>query len=189
MDIEEEALIQAAQEGQEAAFEELYIHHREAIANLAFRYVGNYQDAEELLQDIFIKSFLAIKRFRPLPDASFFSWIYRIGINCAINFVRKREARLFRSGSQIRGIDIEAMRASNPETKRVNAEIREAFYEAMEGLSPTQRMIFVLKNSDQMSTTEVAAYLNCSEGSVRKQWHRAVVKMRRALTLYREEGS
>lgn len=187
MDVEEEALIAAAQKGQEAAFEKLYIRYREAIADLAFRYVGNYQDAEELLQDIFVKSFVAIKRYQPLPDARFFSWLYRIGINCAINFVKRKKRTSFRSGSDLRYIDIQSMRAVQPDTQHANREIREVYYEALDALSPKQRMIFILKNSDGMSTAEVAAHLKCSEGTVRKQFHRAVVKLRQEMAIYRRK--
>ena len=184
MDVEEEALIAAAQKGHEGAFEKLYIRYREAIADLAFRYVGNYQDAEELLQDIFVKSFMAIKRYRPLPDARFFSWIYRIGINCAINFVKRKKRMPFRSGSAIRDIDVQTIRPLQPDTQYTNAEIREAFYKGLDSLSPKQRMIFILKNSDGMSTAEVAAHLKCSEGSVHKQLYRAVVKLRQEMAIY-----
>jgi RNA polymerase sigma-70 factor (ECF subfamily) len=189
MDVEEEALIAAAQKGHEAAFEKLYIRYREAIADLAFRYAGNYQDAEELLQDIFIRSFMAIKRYRPLPDARFFSWIYRIGINCAINFVKRKKRTPFRSGSEIRDIDMQKMRPIQPDTQYANKEIREAFYKGLDALSPKQRMIFILKNSDRMRTAEVAAHLKCSEGSVRKQLYRAVVKLRQGMAIYRKRES
>jgi len=189
MDIEEEALIKAAQKGHEEAFEELYIRHREAIAGLAFRYVGNFQDAEELLQDVFVRSFRAIKHYQPLPDARFFSWIYRIGINCAINFLKKKKRMASRDESEVRGISVETGQALQPETQYENREIREAFYIGMEALSPKQKMIFILKNSDGMSTAEVAAYLKCSEGSVRKQLHRAIVKLRKELAIYRRKES
>jgi len=189
MDIEEEALIEAAQKGHEEAFEKLYIRHREAIADLAFRYLGNFQDAEELLQDIFVRAFKAIKHYRPLPDARFFSWIYRIGINCALNFIRKRKRVASRNDPEVREICVETEQALRPETQYANREIREAFHIGMEALSPKQKMIFILKNSDGMSTAGVAAYLKCSEGSVRKQLHRAVVKLRKELAIYRRNGS
>ena len=185
MDVEEEALIAAAQKGQEAAFEKLYIRYREAIADLAFRYVGNYQDAEELLQDIFVRSFAAIKRYRPLPDARFFSWLYRIGINCAINFVKRKKHSPFRSGSEFRDIAIQSGQNVQPYTLHENREFGEVFYKALDALSPKQRMIFILKNFDGMSTPEVAAHLKCSEGSVRKQLHRAIVKLRKEMAIYR----
>jgi RNA polymerase sigma-70 factor (ECF subfamily) len=189
MDIEEEALIAAAQKGYETAFEKLYIRYREAIADLAFRYVGNYQDAEELLQDIFVRSFRAIKRYQPLPDARFFSWIYRIGINCAINFIKKKKRMSSRSHSEAREMDALSMQSSQPESQYENREIREAFYRGMKVLSPKQKMIFILKNSDGMSTAEVAAHLKCSQGSVRKQLHRAVVKLRSEMAIYRRRES
>ena len=189
MDVEEEALITAAQKGHEAAFEKLYIRYREAIADLAFRYVGNYQDAEELLQDIFVRCFKAIKQYRPLPDARFFSWIYRIGINCAINFVKKKKRTPSSYRPENEETHIETMQTSQPETQYSNKEVREAFYRGLEALSPKQKMIFILKNSDGMSTAEVAAHLKCSEGSVRKQLYRAVVKLRQEMAIYRRRES
>jgi RNA polymerase sigma-70 factor (ECF subfamily) len=184
MDVEEEALIAAAQKGHEQAFEKLYIRYREAIADLAYKYVGNYQDAEELLQDIFVRSFMAIKRYRPLPDARFFSWVYRIGINCAINFIKKKKRMPSQSRSEFRENDVETGRSLQPEAQYANREIREAFYKGLEALSPKQKMIFILKNSDGMSTVEVASHLNCSKGNVRKQLYRAVVKLREEMAIY-----
>ena len=190
MDVEEEALIAAAQKGHEEAFAKLYIRYREAIADLAFRYVGNYQDAEELLQDIFVRSFKAIKQYRPLPDARFFSWIYRIGINCAINFVkRKKRTPSWHEPEGGDEINIETMRTFQPDIQYSNKEIREAFYKGLEALSPKQKMIFMLKNSEGMSTAEVADHLRCSEGSVRKQLYRAVVKLRIEMAAYKRSGS
>jgi RNA polymerase sigma-70 factor (ECF subfamily) len=184
MDKEEKALIAAAQRGHEEAFEKLYIRYREAIADLAYKYVGNYQDAEELLQDIFVRSFMAIKQYRPLPDARFFSWLYRIGINCAINFIKKKKRMPSRSRAEVREIDVQTVGSLQPEAQYVNREIKEAFYKGLKALSPKQKMIFILKNSDGMSSAEVAAHLNCSEGSVRKQLYRAVVKLREEMAIY-----
>ena len=189
MDSKEAALIKAAQKGCEVAFEKLYLQYREAIAALIFRYTGNYQDTEELLQDIFVKTFFAIKRFKPQPDSSFFSWIYRIGINCAINFIKKKKRHPFWLESEIRDTHVKAARSSGPEAKYVNMEIRKAFYEAIGSLSPAQRMIFILKHSNQMSTADVAAHMRCSEGSVRKQLYRAVTKLRSAMALYNRKDS
>lgn len=185
MDNEEAVLIEAAQKGCEMAFEKLYLRYRETIAALIFRYTGNYQDTEELLQDIFVKSFFAIKKYKPQPESSFFSWLYRIGINCAINFIKKKKRQPLRPESEIRETHVKAMRSSGPEEKYMNMEIRKAFYEAMESLSPGQRMVFILKHSNQMSTADVAAQMRCSEGSVRKQLYRAVVKLRLAMALYK----
>jgi RNA polymerase sigma-70 factor (ECF subfamily) len=185
MDNEEAALIEAAQKGCELAFEKLYLRYREAIAALIFRYTGNYQDTEELLQDIFVRSFFAIKRYKPQPDSSLFSWIYRIGINCAINFIKRKKRQTLQPESEIRETHIKSWRSSGPEEKYVNMEIRKAFYEAMGSLSPGQRMAFILKHSNQMSTAEVADLMRCSEGSVRKQLYRAVVKLRLAMALFK----
>lgn len=185
MDNEETALIEAAQRGSEVAFEKLFLRYRDAIAGLLFRYTGNYEDTEELLQDIYVKSFWAIKRYRQHPESRFFSWIYRIGINSAINFIKKKKKQAFRAEFGIEETQIEGKRSSGPEEKYASMEIRKAFYEAMESLSPGQRMVFILKHTNRMSTAEVADQMRCSEGSVRKQLYRAVVKLRSAMAPYK----
>ena len=188
-DEEDDLLVAAAQRGDAAAFEELYIRYREPIADLGFRYLGNYHDAEELLQEVFLKTFQAIKRYRPRPEARFFSWIYRIGVNCAINHKkeagRPRPAFLGEAGGQ----DPPAPLPFQPETRVQDAELEEALARGLAGLSPKQRVVFVLKHVQQMSTAEIAADLKCSEGTVRKQLFRAVVKLRRmmAADLRRDE--
>ena len=185
MDNGEAALIKAAQEGSEVAFETLFLRYRDAMASLLFRYTGNYQDTEELLQDIFVKSFFAIKKYKPYPGSRFFSWVVRIGINCAINFIKKKKKQLFQPASDIKETQIKARRSSGPEEKYEKMELRKAFYDAMETLSPRQRMVFILKQTNRMSTADVAAQMGCSEGSVRKQLYRAVVKLRLAMAPYK----
>ncbi len=187
MDIEDDILIAAAQQGEPAAFEELYRRYRRAIADLAFRFLGNAEDAEELLQDIFLKSFKAIRRYRPQPNASFFSWIYKIGINGAINFQKKRGRDRAKLSSAIRETNLAASRQALPEIHYLEAEIRKAFEKGMSVLSPGQRMIFVLKHFQQMTTAEAAEHMRCSEGSIRKQLFRAVVKLRGEMAAYRRK--
>jgi RNA polymerase sigma factor (sigma-70 family) len=76
---------------------------------------------------------------------------------------------------------------SDPETNVLDAEIREAFAKGLEALPPGQRMSFVLKHLQQMTTAETAAHMGCSEGSVRKQLYRAVVKLRGAMAAHRRK--
>jgi RNA polymerase sigma-70 factor (ECF subfamily) len=185
MDNSEDALVEAAQKGEEEAFEKLFLLYRAAIGNLAYRYSGNYQDAEELLQDIFVKSFLSIDRYRPMPDARFLSWLYRIGINCAMNFIKKKNRRKFQTGTAVKEYNERTSPPREPEAQYVNQEIRETLNRSLDMLSPTQRMIFSLKHFEQMSTEETALHMKCSEGTVRKQLYRAVVKLRRAMAPYR----
>jgi RNA polymerase sigma-70 factor (ECF subfamily) len=187
MDIEDDILIAAAQHGEPAAYEALYRRYRGAIADLGFRYLGNAEDAEELLQDVFLKSFKAIHRYRPRPDATFLSWIYRIGVNCAINHRRKRGRDRAGLSAASRETEIAASRPPLPETSYLEAEVRKALEKALEALSPGQRMIFVLKHFQQMTTAETAAHMGCSEGSVRKQLFRAVVKLRGEMAAYRKK--
>ena len=190
MGIEDDILIAAAQQGEPAAYEALYRRYRGPIADLAFRYLGNVEDAEELLQDVFLNGFKAIHSYRSRPDASFFSWIYRIGVNRAINHRRKRDRDWARLSTVALETEVPASRTPLPEADCWDAQIRKALEKGLQALSPRQRMIFVLKHFQQMSTAETAAHMGCSEGSVRKQLFRAVVKLRSEMAAYRtKEGS
>lgn len=187
--MEDHALIGAAKAGDEAAFEALYYRNRQAVAHLVYRYTGNYQDTEELLQEIFVKSFLALPDFECRPGASFFSWLLRIAVNTSINFARKRR-REKPSAELPAWSGDEAPRVDNPETACLASEFRALFAAGLERLSPRQRMIFTLKHFQGLSLEEIAAQMSCGAGSVRKQFHRAIVKLRKELSpLWKEEAS
>lgn len=180
--MEDKILVAAAQQGSEEAFSELYRRNRIAIARLAYRYVGNYHDAEELLQEIFMKGFLGIKKYQARDNASFFSWIYRIGINCAINFIKSRRRDIPRTLFDTHEKDTPAPDIFDPEKNMQHSDQEKELYKRLENLSPGQRMIFILKHFQELNISEIAEYMNCSEGSIRKQLYRAYTKLRKELS-------
>lgn len=187
MAVDEKTLVRAAQKGEDSAFEELYMRNKEKIAAVVYYYVGNRQDAEDLLQDIFIKAFLSINKYSPRPGAHFSSWLYRIGINISINFLKKKKRKHgFQAGPDPETLDIAAgnPHVSNPEHSALNKEIREDFQSALDYLSPQQRMVFVLKHFQGLKVGEIARSMGCREGSVRKQLFRAVSKLRTKLNYF-----
>lgn len=176
----EQRLVALAKMGDPTAFEELFMLNKEKIFNLTYRYTGSRQDAEDLLQETFSRAFLSIKKFKALGDAAFSTWLYRIGINCSINFLKKHKNRRHR---QVEGeIHTAAMAMvscdkANPEEAAVISEMEQQLEAGLEQLSPKQRMIFLLKHQQGLKAREIAAHMNCSEGSIKKQLARAMEKL------------
>ncbi|MBN1273013.1 MAG: RNA polymerase sigma factor [Candidatus Aminicenantes bacterium] len=183
---EEAFLVTAAKQGNRKAFDELYVRYRNAIADLVYRYLGNYQESEELLQEIFIQGFLNLDKFKIRQYASFFSWLYRIGINMSINYLRRQKSRSESLRYQPPALSPEE-NSDNPERHVVKMEFEKYLYLGLDQISPRQRMIFVLKHLQDMSIGEIAQLLHCTEGTVRKQLFRGVTKLRKEMSVYRGE--
>ena len=94
MTFDEQHLVGLAKLGDNNAFEELYSQNKEKIFYLTFRYTRCQQDAEDLLQETFTRAFSSIDQFMSRDDATFSTWLYRIGINCSINFIRKHKKQM-----------------------------------------------------------------------------------------------
>ena len=183
---DEHVLIAAAKQGNRRAFDVLYIRYRKAIAHLVYRYLGNYHETEELLQEIFIQGFLSLDKFKVRSGASFFSWLYRIGINMSINYLKRRKSSIGLVSQQPQDLPLE-LTSGNPELYVLRTEFERDFYFGLSRLSPRQRMTFVLKHFQGMRVCEIAQLLQCSEGTVRKQLYRGVTKLRKEMKLYREK--
>lgn len=185
----EQRLAALAQLGDNTACEELFTMNKEKIFNLAYRYTGNFQDAEDVLQETFSRAFLSIGRYRPRSDARFSTWLYRIGINCSLNFLKKHKHRLNQAapaedafGNPV--LDSVPCDKADPEKTAVLREMQEALNAGLDLLSPKQRMIFVLKHHEGLKTREIADLMKCSDGSVKKQLHRAMSTLAKSISLH-----
>lgn len=171
----EAELIQAAQKGDTDAFRTLFDDNKRKIYALAYQYTRNTQDTEDIFQEAFIKAFNKLSTFRPGKDTSFSAWLYRIGINCSIDHLRRVKTRKELGEDSIDMHTLTtAQPAFNPEETQRSREILEHTEEALSNISPRQRMVFILRHYQQMSLKEIAEYLDCTEGSVKKQLFRAV---------------
>jgi len=171
----EAELIQDAQRGDTVSFRALFEANKRKIYALAYQYSQNTQDTEDIFQETFIKAFNKLKTFRPGKDTSFSAWIYRIGINCSIDHLRRVKTRRELGEDSIDLTKLtEAQPAFDPEQTQRCREIFEQTEEVLNILSPRQRMVFILRHYQQMSLREIAEYLDCTEGCVKKQLFRAV---------------
>jgi len=174
--MDERNIIRHAQAGDREAFRTLFEENKNLIFSLAYRYAKNMEDAEDILQDTFIKAYHSLHTFQLQNNSTFSSWIYRICINCSIDFLRKNKKRKQSSDHNVEIQDVPSSHPSlDPESPKNLNDVQEKLNLVLEQLSARQRMIFILKHYQEMSTREIAEYMNCSEGSVKKQLFRAVL--------------
>ncbi len=177
--MEEQELIQAAARGDSGAFRKLFDENKQKIFAVAFRYARNKEDAEDILQDTFIKAYQALDKFHLDENTSFTSWLYRISINSSIDLIRKNRKM---SDHYFNSDNLDNLSSNNDEhnpehTTRVQ-DTRERINLALNQLTARQRMIFILRHYQQLSTQEIAEYMSCSQGSVKKQLFRAVSRIK-----------
>ncbi len=180
MSAEIDQLIKPAQNGDREAFQHLVVLHDERILRLAFQLMKNKQDAEDLYQESFIKAYKSLHTFR--LDSSFYTWLYRITVNTAIN-MKNKHARM-RYQDRTENMDPLAVVPAATDTIDTD-EINIAIQNATKTLPKKQRIVFVLRYLQKMKIKDVAAIMNISEGTVKQYLFRAMEKMRSALKEYR----
>ena len=182
-------LIRRAQADDANAFCSLAERYARRIYLLAFHYCRNAQDAEDLSQEVWLKAYQAIAGFR--SDASFYTWLRRITINAFLNHQR---ASSFRQQGQTTIVELLAAdsetafvsHSTSPETVYTKV-LFETVMSALEELTPTQRLMFLLRHYEGMSYDEIAAAMKCSTGTVKKGVSRAISKLRARLDTENDE--
>lgn len=162
--------------GDEAAFTELYQQYAPRLYNLAFRMAGTANDADDLLQDIFLLSYRKIGSFR--GDSSLGTWLYRLAMNHCLDVLRSRQSRM---GQQTDSLDEEG--AAEPRSApALGAVSRIDLDRAIGFLPPACRAAFLLHDVEGFGHQEVGAILGISEGTSKSQVHKARLRIRAYLT-------
>lgn len=187
MNNSEDELIKRAQSADTEAFCLLAKGHERRIYLLAFHYCHNPQDAEDLSQEVWLKAYQAIGTFR--RESSFYTWLRKIAINCFLNHQRARRYswRGQKTDVQLLAVDAvdrdERVSTSDSETTLHNRILAERVMQALSGLTPPQRLIFLLKHHEGMTYEEIAKAVGCSTGTAKKSVSRAVAKLREHLDI------
>jgi RNA polymerase sigma-70 factor (ECF subfamily) len=176
-------LIRRAQADDANAFCSLAERYARRIYLLAFHYCRNAQDAEDLSQEVWLKAYQALTGFR--SDSSFYTWLRRITINAFLNHQRSSSFRQQGKTTVVEFIESDSetifeSRSTSPETV-YNKVLFESVMSALGELTPTQRLMFMLRHYEGMSYDEIAAAMNCSAGTVKKGVSRAISKLRAKL--------
>jgi len=168
---DEAGLIARCQEGELSAFNELTVRYRSQVFAITYNALRNEQDAWDLSQEVFIKAWRNIGKFR--GQASFFTWLYRIAANMTIDWLRRKriEAGLEFDETTSPG-EIAPGAATLPHSEPLphqrlqDGEIRARIDAAMEKLSPEHRLVVMLREIDGLSYEEIAEAACCSVGTV-----------------------
>jgi len=178
----EDMTVLPAREGNRDVFRRLYDGHREKIYRLAYRYTRSAQDAEDVMQETFIKAFKGLKTFNFGADSSFSAWISKICVHCAIEHLRRTKRRRGENLLSLNDLSPEP-RSEDPAPDRTIAAARTVAWieDAMCLLSPSQQVIFDLRYRQHMNIKEIAARMDRSESNVKTQLARSVVKLRKLI--------
>jgi RNA polymerase sigma-70 factor (ECF subfamily) len=188
---DEHQLVAAAKSGDVTAFEELVSRYERKIFRLTMNITRNREDAEDAMQDAFLKSYSHLKTFQ--GDSRFYTWLVRIAANEALMRLRKRRPNQFSLDEPIEGDDDLIPRelqdwGPGPEQRFAQTEMREILSSVIDELEPDYRVVFVLRDIEELSTEETAASLGISVPAVKSRLLRARLKLREKLGRYFQQG-
>lgn len=175
-------LVARAAAGDDAAFHALVERHRAMVYRLAYQFAGHHHDAEDIAQDVFIKVYRSLDRFR--HDAQLTSWLYRIVMNACIDHKRRQSPAgwgPFTEETEVQMVNTPAD-DPGPEDRAYGGQLGDVLASEIARLPPGQRLVFTMRHHDGLKLSEIAGALSLAEGTVKRQLHAAVHRLRAALT-------
>jgi len=172
--MQDNEVIERVKKGDADLFEILVRRYEARLYALAWRMLHNRADAEDAVQESFVKAYRSLKRFR--GEARFSTWLYRITLNHILNKLRK--------GSRLRRADLDLDRMEShlsPTQASRQRELQVAVARAVDELPPRQRAIFHMRYEEERTHAEIAEILGISEGASKANYHHAVTKLRESL--------
>ena len=169
-------LVKRVQKGDKGAFDLLVLKYEQKIVNLVMRYVRDPEQALDISQEAFIKAYRALPRFR--GDSAFYTWLYRIAVNTAKNYLaaqrrRPMDIELDLQDQEQYGLHAKLKDTDTPEAVSMSDEMRDALERAIEALPDDLRTAIILRELDGMSYEEIAQTMDCPVGTVRSRIFRA----------------
>ena len=188
---DEHLLVAAAKRGDADAFEELVTRYEAKIFRLTMNITRNREDAEDAMQEAFLKSYAHLKDFQ--EDSRFYTWLVRIAANEALMRLRKRRPNQVSLDEPIEGAEDLMPReiedwGPSPEQRFAQTEMHEILSEVIDKLEPDFRVVFVLRDIEELSTEETAKVLGISVPAVKSRLLRARLKLRQKLSRYFRQG-
>jgi RNA polymerase sigma-70 factor (ECF subfamily) len=187
-------LVKEAKFGRLEAFDSLTLMFRERLYSVIYNMTFNHEDSADLTQEAFVKAFRSLSKFK--EKSSFFTWIYRIGVNLTLTHLKRKKARKFFSfdnllseGVQKSVSDSFSSNDSNSVRSTLLNELHEKLNDALQRLSVKHRTIVVLFEIDGLSHKQIAAIMKCTEGTVRSRLHYAKLQLQSFLSDYIKQGS
>ena len=175
--------VERAQSGDSDAFRLLVEQHSRAVFRLAFRMTGNEQDAEDVVQETFLRAYRQLDKYE--ARASFSTWLFRIASNYSLDLIRMRkrhEDKRERGKAEERDI-LQTLPVNTPGPDRItySRQVQERVNEALNELSAQERTAFVLRHFEGLSIDEIGETLGTGTNATKHSIFRAVQKLRRSL--------
>ncbi len=172
----DQVLVERVQKGDSRAFDLLVLKYQNRIINLVSRFVSDYAEAQDVAQEAFIKAYRAIDRFR--GDSAFYTWLYRIAINTAKNYLVSRSRRPPTSDvdahdAEQYATDSRLKDRDTPERELLKEEISAMINSTIKELPDDLRTAILLREMDGMSYEDIAITMGCPIGTVRSRIFRA----------------
>src|SRR5581483_5652582 len=162
MELADRAFVAKARSGDAEAFRALVDRHSRGLFRLAYRMTGNEMDAEDVVQESFLRAYRQLNKFD--ERASFGTWLYRIAVNCALDMVRARKRRGEQQPAEEDAqnpVNSAISRDPAPDRLALSGELRAHVAEAMNELSAAERAAFVLRHFEGMGIEDVSRVLGC----------------------------
>jgi RNA polymerase sigma-70 factor, ECF subfamily len=181
-------LIRAAQQGDQAAFEELVRQYDQPVLRLALHLTGSEHEAKDIYQEAFLKVYRNLGSFR--FECSFYTWIYRIVSNLCMDYLRRKQVRkedpTTRVGDEGEEFDLleqvpDERAGASPEQDLMQRELGKRIARALTKLSPRERMVFEMKHYQGLKLRTIGEALNTTEETAKNTLFRATQKLRKAL--------
>jgi RNA polymerase sigma-70 factor (ECF subfamily) len=171
------ALVDLARAGDGAAFDKLVLRYQEPVYRTARRILGSHEDADDAVQEIFLRVLRTIGGFR--GESEFSTWLYRIAVNYCLNASRRKKIiTMLRLDDLAAGFRDPVDRTAAADEALHETERERILREGVERLPPRQRTVFVLRLFEGKKFDEIAKMLNISTGGVKASFHHAVRKLR-----------
>ena len=190
MEADDAGVVERARGGDTEAFRELVERHSRGLFRLAYRLTGSEADAEDVVQETFMKAYNNLHRFQTRAGVG--TWLFRIATNCSVDLLRARRRR----GVELRPVDPEDVdpveslpaRQPGPDQAVLGKEVHERVALALRLLSHNERAAFVLRHFEERPIAEVGRLLGLGENATKQSIFRAVRKLRRALEPLAEQA-
>ncbi|MFH1700473.1 MAG: sigma-70 family RNA polymerase sigma factor [Candidatus Zixiibacteriota bacterium] len=176
-ELEVKAIIYRIRRGDERAFSELVSRYRNQVGALAYKMVGDYDEAADITQNVFVKTSQNLWRYD--ENKRFYTWLYRITVNASIDYMRKHRRHRHEPLDNV--CDTAENNRDNPENNYRNNQLREELNNAAGRLNGKQKSAFILRDIEGCQIDDVANIMDMPEATVRWYLHRARQKIRKDL--------
>ena len=183
-------LVKRTCEGDISAFHEIVELYKKKVYYIAYDICGDFHEAEDISQEVFIKVFKFINKFR--SDAKFSTWIYQVSVNTSIDAIRKhKKKQIFMESAQMDTLPpdstVTGTGLTGPEEQSARDMLRRRVQQALPGLSKKERAVFVMRYFNELKPLEIAEIMNISTNTIKTLLLRAKRKLRKELAPYNQE--